>query len=42
VRAGLATASTGRIVGGGKTIEVTTLRITTAGRAALAEGQRRD
>jgi hypothetical protein len=36
-RAGLATAKAERVVGGGKTIEVARVRITEAGRRALAE-----
>jgi len=36
-RAGLATAKAERVVGGGKTIEVARVRITEAGRLALAE-----
>jgi hypothetical protein len=37
VRAGLASAAGERVVGGGKTIEVARMRITEAGRKALAE-----
>jgi hypothetical protein len=37
VRAGLATAQAERVVAGGKTVEVARVRITEAGRGALAE-----
>jgi hypothetical protein len=37
VRAGLATASAERVVAGGRTVEVATMRITAKGRQALAE-----
>jgi hypothetical protein len=40
VRTGLATANSERVVAGGKTMEVTTLRITDAGRKALEEAKR--
>jgi hypothetical protein len=40
VRAGLATASGERVVAGNRKIEVATLRITDAGRRALAEAKR--
>jgi hypothetical protein len=36
IRAGLASASAERVVGGGRTIEVARVRITEAGRRALA------
>jgi hypothetical protein len=36
VRAGLATAKAERVVAGGRTVEVAWVRITAAGRAALA------
>lgn len=39
VRAGLATAGTGRVVAGGRSIEMARLRITDAGRQALVGGQ---
>jgi hypothetical protein len=39
VRTGLATATAQRIRAGGKAMEVATLRITEAGRKALAEAQ---
>jgi hypothetical protein len=41
VRAGLATATTERVVAGGRAIEVARVRITPAGRKALA-GERAD
>jgi hypothetical protein len=37
VRAGLATASAERVVAGGRTMEIATVRITEAGRRALAD-----
>jgi hypothetical protein len=39
VRAGLATATSERVVAGGRTIEVARVRITGAGRRALADKQ---
>jgi hypothetical protein len=39
VRSGFASAQPERVVAGGKTIEIATLRITDAGRRALAEAQ---
>ena len=41
IRAGLASAHSGRMVAGGKPIEVTVVRITEAGRQALAATKRR-
>jgi hypothetical protein len=38
VRAGLASAATERVVAGGKKVEVARVKITEAGRRALAEG----
>jgi hypothetical protein len=40
VRAGLATAAAERVVAGGETVEIARVRITAAGRKALAESKR--
>jgi hypothetical protein len=40
VRAGLVSVGAERMVAGGKTIEIATVRITEAGRGALAEDER--